>query len=293
MQNAFRYYLAPAIVDQLAESDAELRLGGELREITVMFADFTGFTAMSGRLGPAALMDLTNAYLALVVAAVEATDGYVVDYVGDAVMAIWGAPLDDPDHAVHAAKAALQALSSVTRARAEADARGMPDYSVKMGINTGPAVVGNVGAPGRYSYKAVGETVNIGARLEGVPDDYGCRIVVGPQTAAAIADRLVLCELDWVKVKGKEEAIAVYELVGEKADASPAELAYVGQYQAALERYRAGDFAAAEECWRRRVEHPAFSCCGPSPPLIMAERCAALRAAPPPSWDGVFVKTTK
>jgi CHASE2 domain-containing sensor protein len=147
VQEAFRYYLAPAMVDRLADSEAELELGGELREISVMFADLKGFTAMSGRLGPAELMDLTNAYLALVVEAVEATGGYVVDYVGDAVMAMWGAPLDDPEHAAHAATAAIQAFAKVTGAKAAADARGTPGYAVRMGINSGPAVVGKCRRP--------------------------------------------------------------------------------------------------------------------------------------------------
>jgi len=134
--------------------------------------------------------------------------------------------------------------------------------------------------------------VNIAARLEGVPGDYGCRIVVGPTTAAAIADRFLLCELDWIRVKGKAEAIAIYELIGIKADASAAELAYVEQYHAALDRYRAGDFAAAETCWRRQTRSPFPDLIDTSPPRIMAERCAVLRAAPE-AWDGIFVKTTK
>jgi adenylate cyclase len=152
-------------------------------------------------------------------------------------------------------------------------------------------VVGNVGAPGRYSYKAVGETVNIGARLESLPDDYGCHIVVGPATATALGDRFVLNELDWVKVKGKDEPIAVYELVAEKERANPAVLAYPAQYHAALEEYRAGRFAEAEEGWRERVAHPYIS--EHSPPLVMAERAATLRADPPADWHGVYVKTTK
>src|SRR6201999_3201673 len=142
---------------------------------------------------------------------------------------------------------ALRIVEKIMQAKAEADARDVPGYAVKIGINTGPAVVGNVGAPKRYNYTAVGETVNIAARLESVPDDYGCRIVVGPNTAAAIADRFVLCELDWIKVKGKVEAITVYELLSEKTAAAPAQLTYVAEYHTALEYYRAGDFAEAEE----------------------------------------------
>jgi len=281
-----------AIVDcLLLDGGADLQLGGAPRDISVMFADFKGFTAMSGRLSPAELMALTNTYLAFVADAVEATGGWVVDYVGDAVMAIWGAPLDDPDHAAHAATAALRAFDAVARAKAGADALREPGYAIRIGINTGPAVVGMVGTPGRRNYHPVGETINIGARLESVPDDYGCHIVVGPQTAGAIADRFVLCELDWIKVKGKDDPMAVYELVVEKDGASPAVLAYPVQYHAALEQYRAGRFTEARECWRKHVEHPFIS--EHSPPFVMAERAAALHADPPAAWDGVFVKTSK
>jgi adenylate cyclase len=179
------------------------------------------------------------------------------------------------------------------QAKADADRRGVPGYAVKIGLNTGPAVVGNVGAPKRYNYTAVGETVNIAARLESVPEDYGCRIVVGPNTAAAIGDRFVICELDWIKVKGKDTAFSVYQLIGEKSTASEAELACVAQYEAGLGRYRAGDFAAAEELWRCQGVHPNPGATATSPPLVMAGRCPSLKAAPPESWDGIYVKTTK
>ena len=123
VQEAFSHYLAPSIVDQLAESEAELRLGGERREITVMFADLSGFTALSGKIGPEELMEVTNTYLAMMAEAVETTGGYVNQFLGDAVMAIWGAPVADPDHATSAARAALRLVESVMRAKANADAR--------------------------------------------------------------------------------------------------------------------------------------------------------------------------
>lgn len=291
VQNAFGHYLAPAVVDQLVDSEAPLHLGGEEREVTIMFADLSGFTALSGKVGPAELMQVTNAYLAILVEAVEATGGYVDKFIGDAVMGIWGAPAPNPDHAAAAARAALAGVAGVMQAKADADARHEPGYAVKIGLNSGRAVVGNVGAEKRYNYTAVGETVNIASRLESVPGDYGCRIVVGPATAAAIQDRFVLNELDWVKVKGKDEPLAVYELVAERAEANDEALAYPARYHEALERYRAGQFAEAEECWRCLVAHPYVV--GASPPLIMAERAAALRANPPAEWDGVFVKATK
>jgi adenylate cyclase len=293
IRSAFCHYLAPSLVDQLVDSGAELHLGGERREVTIMFADLSGFTALSTRLSPEALMALTNSYHALMVEAVEAFGGYVNQFVGDAVMAIFGAPVPNSDHAACAARAALRVVVSVMQAKADADRRGVPGYAVKIGINSGPAVVGNVGAPERYNYTAVGETVNIAARLEGVPEDYGCRIVIGPNTAAAIGDRFVICELDWIKVKGKDTAFPIYQLIGGKSTANKPELAFLAQYEAALERYRAGDFAAAEELWRRQREHPNPGATETSPPLVMAGRCATLKAAPPESWDGVYVRATK
>jgi adenylate cyclase len=290
VQHAFSHYLAPSIVDQLAESEAELRLGGERREITVMFADLSGFTALSTRLPPEELMAVTNTYHAMMVEAVEATGGYVNQFLGDAVMAIWGAPLADPDHAASAARAALRIVDKIMQAKAEADAQGVPGYAVKIGINTGPAVVGNVGAPKRYNYTAVGETVNIAARLESVPEDYGCRIVVGPVTAAAIGDRFALCELDWIKVKGKDEAFSIFQLIAERSPAESAEIRYREQYGAGLERYRAGDFATAEDIWRQHATGPVPLS---SAALIMARRCSDLKSAPPAAWDGIFVKTSK
>src|ERR1700732_2541866 len=197
-----------------------------------MFADLSVFTALSTRLPPEELMAVTNTYHAMMVEAVEATGGYVNQFLGDAVMAIWGAPLADPAHAASATRAALRIVEKIMRAKAEADALGVPGYAVKIGINTGPAVVGNVGAPKRYNYTAVGETVNIAARLESVPEDYGCRIVVGPVAAAAIADRFVLCELDWIKVKGKDEAFSVFQLIGERSTAEPADIRHGEQYGA-------------------------------------------------------------
>ena len=292
VQHAFSHYLAPSIVDRLTESEAELRLGGERRDVTIMFADLSGFTALSTRLPPEELMAVTNTYHAMMVDAVEATGGYVNQFLGDAVMAIWGAPLADPDHAASSARAALRIVETIMRAKGEADALGLPGYAVKIGINTGPAVVGNVGAPNRYNYTAVGETVNIAARLESVPEDYGCRIVVGPVTAAAIADCFLLCELDWIKVKGKDDAFSVFQLIGEKSYADPAELHYREQYRAGLERYRGGDFAAAEEIWQRQAKHSTAAPVS-LPSLIMARRCATLKSAPPAVWDGVFVKTSK
>ncbi len=291
IQYAFGHYLAPTVVEALVNSERSLRLGGELRDITVMFADLSGFTALSGTVGPERLMELTNRYLAIIAAAVDETGGYVDKFIGDAVMAIWGAPLAEDDHAARAAGAALAIADRIERARADDRARGERGFSVKIGLNVGLATVGNVGAPKRYNYTAVGETVNVAARLESLPGDYGCRVVVGPVAAARLRDAFLLNELDLVRVKGKEEAIAVYELVCAEADITDAECSYVARYAAALAEYRAGRFAEAEAAWSG-LAAPRDGAGGP--PAVMARRAASLHRDPPAGpWDGIWVRTSK
>ena len=294
IQHAFGHYLAPALVERLSDGDEGLKLGGETRDVTIMFADLSGFTALSGRVGPERLMELTNRYLQIIAEAVDATGGYVDKFIGDAVMAVWGAPAKDTGHAASAAAAALAAANNIAAQRIADQARGEAGFSVKIGLNSGPATVGNVGAPKRYNYTAVGETVNIASRLESVPGDYGCRIVLGPRTAAEAKDAFVLNELDWIKVKGKAEPLAVYELVAAAKDAGPAERDYLTAYAAGLADYRAGRFAEAMRRWQG-IEHPGHAAAGAPPPArAMAARAAEMLEDPPPAgWDGVWVKTSK
>ena len=292
VQRAFTYYLAPEIVERLTEQEEELRLGGETRQISVMFADLSGFTALSGRVPPEQLTELTNTYLGLMAAAVESTGGYVNQFLGDAVMAIWGAPLPNSDHATNAARAALRIVDSVMRAKSKADATGAPGYSVKVGLNTGPAVVGNVGAPKRYNYTAVGETVNIAARLESVPPDYGARIVLGPLAAEQVYTEFLVCELDWLRVKGKPEAIAVFELICPRNSATEADRRYVAGYGEALAAYRAGRLSKAATLWEGLHDPRRTNSSDPTPADIMAERSRTLKQAPP-GWDGVWIRELK
>jgi class 3 adenylate cyclase/CHASE2 domain-containing sensor protein len=294
IQAAFGHYLAPSIVQQLANADALPKLGGETGAVSVMFADLSGFTALSGRVGPEALVAMTNTYLGYIAEAVEQTGGYVDKFIGDAVMAIWGAPVVDPDHAANAVRAARAAIARVDAAHAEAEARGEHGFRVKIGIHSGPATVGNVGWLRRFNYTAIGETVNIAARLESVPGDYDCRLVVGEPTAAA-AGAFAFCELDWLRVKGKVEPIGVYEPLG-AADAANAIDGYAAGYAEALAAYRAGDFARARDLWSA-LDYGAVGGeigAGGGPPAVMAARAADFLDSPPPEpWDGVWSKDTK
>jgi adenylate cyclase len=199
-------------------------------------------------------------------------------------------------------RAALEAAASIRREREAAAARGEPGFSVKIGINSGPAVVGNVGTEKRYNYTAIGETVNVAARLEAVPGLYACQVVVGPRTAELVREDFLLRELDLIRVKGRQEPLAIYEPVVEHARAEPADLRRAERYAAALGHYRARRFADAYALWDALAreepgERPRDDGKGEpqlNPASRMAERARAYAVDPPPeAWDGVFTVPTK
>lgn len=302
IQNAFSHYLSPTIVDRLASDASALKLGGERRDVTVMFADLSGFTALSGKVEPEVLTRMTNQYLGYIVEAVEASGGYVDKFIGDAVMAIWGAPVADPNHAGNGIRAALAAVERIRQEKGAADARGEVGFSVKIALNSGPAVVGNVGTDKRYNYTAVGETVNVASRLESVPGIYGCQIVVGPRTAELAGKRFLLRELDWIQVKGVEGPIAIFEPIVERAKATTGQIECMDRFATALAGYRAMRFNEAYTIWEALAQedatpHSSHDGAGGltlNPPAIMAERARAYLANPPESpWDAVWVLTSK
>lgn len=289
VENAFGHYLAPSLVARLSADKDDLHLGGETREITVMFADLSGFTALSEKISAAELMAVTNRYLGFIVDCVEAEGGYVDKFIGDAVMGIWGAPISDPNHAMKAVRAARATVERIEAEWRETTARGEHGFTVKIGINSGPAVVGNVGTEKRKNYTAVGETVNISSRLESLPKDYGCTVVVGENTARLAAHAFVFLELDLIRVKGKQLPIAVFEPLIEGAEPAEALKERMGTYGQGLKLYRAGKFAAARTVWRTIEPGPCASAAA-----AMIERCQHYidNGAPVP-WDGVWVRTSK
>jgi adenylate cyclase len=291
LRRAFVRYLAPALVDKLAQSPSELRLGGENRVITVMFADLSGFTAESTQLTPEALTNKVNRYFEHIVQPMDATGGYVERFVGDAVMGMWGAPLADGMHAVNALRAALMIIDGVRRVREEDQARGGNGFTIKIGINSGQAVVGNIGSENRYSYTAMGEDINLASRLEGVPPLYGCAIVAGEHTYRLARSDFLLRELDWLLVKGAASRMAVYEPIAQLDRASEGQRNLVAQFAHALEHYRAKRFVEAAAIWDDLVSRYEPS---PSPSSVMAARARELIANPPDAtWDGVHVLTSK
>nr|WP_250811509.1 adenylate/guanylate cyclase domain-containing protein [Neorhizobium tomejilense] len=223
---AFSQYLAPALVDQLARDPSRLKLGGETRELSILFCDVRGFTTIAEQLkdDPQQLTMLINRLLTPLSDIVLSHGGTIDKYIGDCLMAFWNAPLDDPSHAVHAVSAALdmldsmQALNDGLRAEAEATGRTYYPLAIGIGINTGECVVGNMGSTSRFDYSALGDAVNLAARLEGASKAYGVPLLLGERTAQAVGDTVAVFELDRIRVKGKTEEVPVATALRESPD---------------------------------------------------------------------------
>ncbi len=297
VRSAFRHYLSPELVEQLAKNPDQLVLGGETREMTFLFCDVRGFTMISElyRDDPQGLTRLMNRFLTPLTKAIVAHRGTVDKYMGDAVMAFWNAPLDDAEHATHACRAALAmvaSLKSLNRAReAEAQVAGetfLP-LRVGIGINTGACVVGNLGSDLRFDYSVLGDSVNLASRIEGQSKVYGLAIVLGSTTAAAVRGEFALLEIDLLRVRGRSEPDVIYALLGDRAlTRAPAFEALVDASKTMLGRFRARDWTGALDAMA--------ACRGMEVDLGLDEfydmyeaRIGRFRADPPPDdWDGVF-----
>ena len=218
IRDAFGRYVNTEVADLIASDPGRLRLGGERRPITVLFSDIRGFTGLSERLPPDTLGEMLNRYLGEMTDVVFARAGLLDKYIGDAVMAFWGAPMDAPDHAVRCCDAALDMQAGLERLNQGWEAAGLPRLVVRIGISTGEAVVGNFGSSRRFSYTAVGDVVNVASRIEHLNEDYDTRIMLTDATLAATGDAFVCREIVRVQVRGRAQAATVYELLGRRAD---------------------------------------------------------------------------
>lgn len=285
LQSLFGHYLAPQVVARMTEDGTHPELGGETRDITCMFADLSGFTALSGKLSPHDLLVVTNRFLACIVRAVDESGGYVDKFIGDAVMAFWNAPSDLPDHAIRAVTAAARAAEMVRHEAELAAGQGQAAFSVKIGLNSGPAVVGNVGAERRFNYTAIGATVNIASRLESLPGHYDCAVVVSEATARLAGDAWLFCEIDSVRVKGRDEPLTIFTPLVPRGPAEAPCRPFLNAWVTALGLYRAGRFAEAAGRWRQLPPLPTGRF---GPAEVMAARAEKLAAAPPAAWSGVW-----
>ncbi len=290
-RETFSRFLAPAIVEQVLAEEGSLQLGGEKRDLTVLFSDIRGFTTISEKLDPRVLLELLNEYLTpMTDIIVQEHQGTLDKYIGDAIMAFWGAPQAQPDHAGRACAAALAMIARLEALRPQWRARGLPDLDVGVGINTGPMSVGFVGSQDRfYNYTVLGDAVNLASRLEGANKEYGTRIIMGASTHEHARDQVVARELDRVRVKGKREPVKVYELLA-MAPAPPELAGFMEAFSWGLSAYQAQRWEEAIARFREANALRGGDACSAK----YVERCEQMRREPPgPEWDGVFEMKNK
>ncbi len=288
MRSTFTRYLGEDVMEA-ALLDPERLNRGEKREMTVLFSDIRGFTSLSERMTPEGLASFINEYLSPMTQIVFDEKGTLDKYIGDAVMAFWNAPLDQPDHAVRACRAAVEMLRKLDELKAGWRAKGLPELEIGVGVNTGPMVVGNMGSDVRVDYTVLGDAVNLGSRLEGTNKEYETRIIISETTWAQAKDAVVSRRLGAVRVKGKRQPVGIFELRGlGKAEGAEAEA--VAAFEQGLAAWYARRFDEAQAHFEKVLslwpgDYPARR--------YLAELEGFKARPPPPDWDGVASLTTK
>lgn len=283
LKKAFSSYVSPDLVKQIEKDPDKLVLGGEQREITILFSDIRGFTTVSESLTPPELVKLLNEYLTPMTRIVLEEHGTLDKFIGDAVMALFNAPLNVPNHPEAACRAALRMMTELQSLNESFLSRGMNKIDIGIGINTGLAVVGNMGADIRFDYTAIGDSVNLASRLEGLNKYYGSHILVSEETRNRVTDSsLIFREVDRVTVKGKKLPVVMYEMMINNFD-------ILTQFEEALELYREKDFENARKIFLKLASDK-----NDPPSKLYAERCDDYILTPPPDeWDGVYVAKNK
>lgn len=290
VRSAFQYYLTSSVINEMLKDPSKLRLGGEKKELTVLFSDIRGFTSVSEVLTPEELVHLLNEYLTAMTDLVFKHDGLLDKYMGDAIMAVYGAPLDQPDHPVRACETALEMISVLDVLRVKWRQEGRPDLDIGIGLSSGAMVVGNMGSQMRFDYTVMGDRVNLGSRLEGLNKVYGTRIIVSEYTRDLVRDQFALRELDSVRVKGKAIPVRIYELCGTIAGTKQETPEVIRLFEEGLARYRDCDWDEASRLFREvLVARP-----DDGPARLYLARVEQLKNdPPPPGWDGVFTMESK
>lgn len=280
LKGVFHHYLSPAVIDRILEDPGRLKLGGEEREITSFFSDIAGFTTISEALGPAGLVALLNEYLTEMTDLILDSGGTLDKYEGDAMIAFWNAPLDLPDHALRAARTALACQARLAEIGPDLEKKFGRRISARIGLNTGPAIVGNMGSARRFDYTAIGDTINLAARLESAGKQYGLNLLAGEATVIKAGDALVVREIDLVRVVGKTKPVRIYELVGEAGRVSGETLERLDRFARGLALFRGRSFSDAEFEFAGLDGDPVAA--------LYAERSRRLAVTPlPEDWDFV------
>jgi len=285
----FGQYVPPELVDEMARNPEAISLEGESRELTVLFSDVRGFTTISEGLDPKQLTQLMNEFLTPMTHVIHHSRGTIDKYMGDAIMAFWGAPLADPQHASHAVRAGLEMIAGMTKLQEQFKAKGWPAIKIGVGLNTGEMTVGNMGSEFRMAYTVMGDAVNLGSRLEGLTKNYGVYIIVSEFTKEKAPEYLYR-ELDIVRVKGKDEPVMIFEPICELGQEDKSIKDELKLYRETLKLYRAQNWDLAEmqfinlqQMYPERYLYRMY-----------LERITYYRQNPPGAdWDGVFTFQTK
>ena len=285
----FGQYVPPELVDEMARNPEGYSMNGRKAELTVLFSDVRGFTTISEGLQPDELASLMNEYLGAMTTVVRKHRGTLDKYIGDAIMAFWGAPVEDPEHARNAVLTALEMQQALVDLNQRLKAKGWPELRIGVGVNTGTMTVGDMGSPVRKSYTVMGDAVNLGSRLEGITKQYGVGIIIGEGTREKLGKSFVLRELDRVRVKGKAEPVGIYEPLGLTEKIDPSLIEQVKLWNQTLQYYRAQDWDRAEmllmNLTRNRPNYLYD---------LYAKRIKLYREDPPgDDWDGVTTFATK
>jgi adenylate cyclase len=284
IKGAFRQYLSPAVIEQLIEHPERLKLGGEKRTVSIFFSDIQGFTGISEGLDPEELIALLNEYLSAMTDILQEEGGTVDKYIGDAIVAFWNAPLNQTDHAERAARSALRCQEKLAEMRPGIRERIGKDLFMRVGLNTGTAVIGNMGSRSRFNYTALGDAVNLAARLEGINKQFGTYILVSDTLRKALPDKFQAREISTVAVVGRKEPVRVFELLSPKDAKNREQELY--SFAEGLRAFNLGDFQTALSIFLSTAETDPVA-------ASYAQKCKALIECLPQQWDGVWVMTDK
>jgi adenylate cyclase len=286
IKGAFQHYLSPAVIDELVRSPERLTLGGEKKELTVLFSDIAGFTSISEQLTPEHLTTLLNEYLTRMTEIVLSYGGTLDKYEGDAIMAFWGAPLPQPDHARRACLAALDCQTELVKLRDEFETKDWPPLFARIGLNSGMMIVGNLGSRERFDYTVLGDEVNLASRLEGVNKAYGTQIMISERTYKLVKDDVEVRELDMIRVKGKDTPVRIYELLTRRDQLSADRCEIREGFQKGISAYRERKWNEAIGIFEGFPDDP--------PSRVFLSRCREYETSPPPEdWEGVYAMRTK
>jgi adenylate cyclase len=292
LRSTFQHYLDASVMEQVLDHPEKLKLGGERKELTVLFSDIRGFTTLSERMTPEQLVGFINEYLTPMTDIVFVNGGTLDKSIGDAIMAFWGAPVEQPDHARRACRAALGFVEKLDELRVRWRKAGLPDVDIGVGINSGPMNVGHMGTARRFNYTVMGDAVNLASRLEGLNKVYDTRVLISADTYAQVRGLVTSRRLGVVRVMGKQAVTDIYELRAMGAPTGPDAQA-VEAFEAGVASFISGDFGAAEAHFRQVLTLWPED----SPSMRYLEELEELNVLrlnrPGPEWDGVFTATTK